>query len=89
MERSVVDKVAKTLVDQAGNVGETLRKASDTVQDGMSAAKNAVKGGRNAVEDLIDGTARQVKRSPIQSILLSLTFGIAIGFLLGRGTSNN
>jgi len=29
-----------------------------------------------------------VKRSPIQSVLVSLTVGIAIGFLLGRGTSS-
>ena len=95
MEKSVVDKVAKTLVDQASNVGETFRKASeftsgvaDSVQEGMSTAKNAVQDGRDAVEDFIDDTARQVKRSPIQSVLISLTVGLAIGFLLGRGTSN-
>jgi ElaB/YqjD/DUF883 family membrane-anchored ribosome-binding protein len=95
MEKSVVDKVAKTLVDQASNVGETFRKASeftssvaDSVQDSMSTAKNAVKDGRDAVEDFIDDTARNVKRSPIQSVLVSLTVGLAIGFLLGRGTSS-
>jgi ElaB/YqjD/DUF883 family membrane-anchored ribosome-binding protein len=95
MEKSVVDKVAKTLVDQAGNIGETVRKASkftsgvaDSVQDGLSTAKNAVQDGRDAVEDFIDDTARRVKRSPIESILLSMTVGVAIGFLLGRATSN-
>ena len=88
MEKSVVEKVTKTLVDQAGNVGETFRRASNTVQEGMSTAKNAVKDGRDAVEDFIDDTARQVKRSPIQSILLSLTVGVAIGYLLGWGTSS-
>jgi ElaB/YqjD/DUF883 family membrane-anchored ribosome-binding protein len=96
MEKSVVDKVAKTLVDQAGNIGETVRKASkftsgvaDSVQDGLSTAKNAVQDGRDAVEDFIDDTARRVKRSPIESILLSMTVGVAIGFLLGRATSSN
>jgi ElaB/YqjD/DUF883 family membrane-anchored ribosome-binding protein len=95
MERSVVDKVAKTLVDQASNVGETFRKASeftssvaDSVQEGVSTAKNAVQDGREAVEDFLDDTSRHVKRSPIQSILISLTVGLAIGFLLGRGTSS-
>ena len=94
MERSVVDQVAKTLVDQAGNVGETFRRASeftsnvaDSVNGGMKTAKNAVKDGRDAVEDFIDDTARSVKRSPIQSVLISLTIGLAAGFLLGRGTS--
>jgi ElaB/YqjD/DUF883 family membrane-anchored ribosome-binding protein len=94
MEHSVVDKVAKTLVDQASNVGETFRKASeftssvaDSVQEGMSTAKNAVQDGRDAVEDFIDDTARHVKRTPIQSILISLSVGLAIGFLLGRRSS--
>jgi ElaB/YqjD/DUF883 family membrane-anchored ribosome-binding protein len=96
MEKSVVDKVAKTLVDKAGNIGETVRKASkftsgvaDSVQDGLSTAKNAVQDGRDAVEDFIDDTARRVKRSPIESILLSMTVGVAIGFLLGRATSSS
>jgi ElaB/YqjD/DUF883 family membrane-anchored ribosome-binding protein len=94
MEKSVVDKVAKGLVDQANNVGETFRKASEftsnvagSVNEGMKTAKSAVKDGRDAVEDFIDDTARNVKRSPIQSVLLSLTIGLAVGFLLGRGTS--
>jgi ElaB/YqjD/DUF883 family membrane-anchored ribosome-binding protein len=96
MEKSVVDKVTKTLVDQASNVGEVVRKASqftsnvaDTVQDGLSTAKDAVQDGRDAVEDFIDDTARRVKRSPIQSILLSLAAGVAIGFLLGRATDSD
>ena len=95
MEKSVVDKVAKTLVDQAGNIGETVRKASQftsdvagSVQDGLSTAKSAVQDGRDAVEDFIDDTARRVKRSPIQSVLLSLTIGVAVGFLLGRVTNS-
>ena len=94
MQKSVVDQVAKTLVDQANNVGESFRKASEftssvagSVNDGMKTAKNAVKDGRDAVEDFIDDTARSVKRSPIQSVLISVTIGLAVGFLLGRGTS--
>jgi ElaB/YqjD/DUF883 family membrane-anchored ribosome-binding protein len=96
MEKSVVDQVAKTLVDQASNVGETYRKASeftsnvaDSVHEGMKTAKNAVKDGRDAVEDFIDDTARSVKRSPIQSVLLSLIVGLTVGYLFGRGTSRN
>jgi ElaB/YqjD/DUF883 family membrane-anchored ribosome-binding protein len=94
MEKSVVDQVAKTLVDQANNVGETFRRASEftsnvaeSVNDGMKTARGAVKDGRDAVEDFIDDTSRSVKRSPIQSVLLSVTIGLAVGFLLGRGTS--
>ena len=94
MEKSVVDQVAKTLVDQASNVGESFRKASEftsnvagSFQDGMKTAKNAVKDGRDAVEDFIDDRPGVVKRSPIQSVLLSVAAGLAVGFLLGRGTS--
>jgi ElaB/YqjD/DUF883 family membrane-anchored ribosome-binding protein len=94
MEKSVVDQVAKTLVDQASNAGETFRRASefssdvaDSVHDGIKTAKRAVKDGRDAVEDFIDDTARSLKRSPIQFVLLSVTVGLAVGFLLGRGTS--
>jgi len=94
MEKSVVDQVAKTLVDQASNVGETFRRASEftsnvagSVQDGMKTAKNAVMDGRDAVEDFIDDTARSVKRSPIQSVVITLIVGLTVGFLFGRGTS--
>ena len=94
MEKSVVDQVAKTLVDQANNVGETFRRASEftsnvaeSVNDGMKTARGAVKDGRDAVEDFIDDTARSVKRSPIQSVLISLLVGLSVGFLFGRGTS--
>jgi ElaB/YqjD/DUF883 family membrane-anchored ribosome-binding protein len=96
MEKSVVDQVAKTLVDQASNVGDTFRRASeftsnvaDSVNDHMKTAKGAVKDGRDAVEDFIDDTARSVKRSPIQSILISAAIGLAVGFLVGRGTSGD
>ena len=96
MEKSVVDKVAKTLVDQAGNIGDTVRKASrftsniaESVQDGLSTAKDAVQDGRDAVEDFLGDTARRVKRSPLESVLLSLTVGVAVGFLLGRVTSRD
>jgi len=53
----------------------------------LKTAKHAVKDGRDAVEDFIDDTARSVKRSPIQAVLLSAVVGLAVGFLLGRGTS--
>jgi ElaB/YqjD/DUF883 family membrane-anchored ribosome-binding protein len=53
----------------------------------MKTAKNAVNNGREAVEDFIDDTARSVKRSPIQAVLLSLTVGLAVGFLLSHRTS--
>lgn len=80
----------------ADYVGESARKASefassvvDGVQDGFNAAKNAVQEGHAAVGDFIDDTAKRVKRSPIESILLSLTIGVAMGFLLGRATAGD
>ncbi len=95
MSKTVVDQVAKTLADQADNVGETFRRASeftsnvaDNVNDGLKTAKSAVNHGRDAVEDFIDDTARVVKRSPIQAILLAATIGLTLGFLLGRTTGD-
>jgi ElaB/YqjD/DUF883 family membrane-anchored ribosome-binding protein len=96
MDKSVVDHVAKTLVDQAGNVGDTFRKASeftsdvaDRVSGHVKTAKGAVKDGRDAVEDFIDDTARNIKRSPLQSVLISMTIGLTFGFLLGRISSRD
>ena len=95
MSKTVVDQVAKTLADQADNVGETFRRASeftsnvaDNVHDGLKTAKCAVKDGRDAVEDFIDDTARAVKRTPIQAILIAATIGLTVGFLLGRTSSD-
>ena len=96
MGQKVVDQVAKTLVDQANNVGEGFRRASeftsnvaDGVNDRLKSAKSAVKDGRDAVEDFIDDTSRAVKRSPIQAILIAAAVGVAVGFLLGRGTGGD
>ena len=90
-------QMAKSLVDEAGNyIGEAVRNASqfgataaDAVQDGVNTAKRAVADTRDAVEDLVDQTARRVKRQPIESILISLAVGVAVGFILGRATSND
>jgi ElaB/YqjD/DUF883 family membrane-anchored ribosome-binding protein len=115
MTKSVVDQVAKSVVDQADNyVGETVRKASqftstaaDAVQDGLKTARqftstaadavqehlktarNAIADGRDAVDDFVHDTSKRVKRRPIESVLLSMVIGIAVGFLVGRATSND
>lgn len=95
MEKSVVDRVAKTLVDQANNVSETVGKAqqftsqaADCVQDSLNTAKNAVQDSREAVQDFIGDTAQRVKSSPIQAILISATVGFVFGLLLGRATGD-
>ena len=97
MEKSAVDQVAKSVVDQADHyIGETVRKASqftsmvaDAVEDGLNTARRAASDGRDAVEDFLHDTSRRVKRRPMESVLLSLAVGIAFGFLIGRATSND
>jgi ElaB/YqjD/DUF883 family membrane-anchored ribosome-binding protein len=95
MEKAFVDKVAKSVVDQADNyIGETVRKVSqfsstvaDAAQDSLSTAKRAVEDGRDAVEDFVRDTSKRVKRRPIESVLISMVIGVAFGFLMGRATS--
>lgn len=87
--------MAKSVVDQTTNyIGESVRKASeftstlaDAVEDGLSTARRAAEDGREAVEGFIHDTTKRVKRRPIESILLSLAVGVALGFLVGRATS--
>ena len=89
------NKMAKSVVDQTTNyIGESVRKASeftstlaDAVEDGLSTARRAAEDGREAVEGFIHDTTKRVKRRPIESILLSLAVGVALGFLVGRATS--
>jgi ElaB/YqjD/DUF883 family membrane-anchored ribosome-binding protein len=88
--------MAKSIPEQATSyIGESVRKASqftstvaDAVEDGLSTAKRAAEDGRDAVEEFLHETTRRVKRRPIESILLSLAVGVAIGFLYGRATSS-
>lgn len=88
MAKSVVAQTTAQVGESARKVSEFASSVADGVHDGISAAKNAVQDGRAAVEDFVDDTARRVKRSPIESILLTLGVGVAIGFLLGRATAN-
>lgn len=88
MAKSVVAQTTAQVGESAHKVSEFASSVADGVHDGISAAKNAVQDGRAAVEDFVDNTARRVKRSPIESILLTLGVGVAIGFLLGRATAN-
>jgi len=89
--------MAKSIVDQAEDyVGESVRKASqftstvtDAVQDGLSTARRAASDSRDAIDDFLYDTGKRVKRHPIESVLLSLVIGIALGFLVGRTTSND
>lgn len=88
--------MAKSVADQTTSyIGESVRKASeftstlaDAVEDGLSTAKRAAEDGRDAVEEFLHDTTRRVKRRPIESILLSLAIGVAVGFLVGRATSS-
>lgn len=88
MAKSVVAQTTAQVGESARKVSEFASSVADGVHDGINAAKNAVQDGRAAVEDFVDDTARRVKRSPIESVLLTLSVGVAIGFLLGRATAN-
>jgi ElaB/YqjD/DUF883 family membrane-anchored ribosome-binding protein len=89
-------KMVKSVVDKSSDyIGESVRKASqftssvaDAVEDGIDVAKRAARDSRDAVEDFVDDTSKHVKRRPIESIMISMAVGLALGFLIGRATSN-
>jgi ElaB/YqjD/DUF883 family membrane-anchored ribosome-binding protein len=89
--------MAKSFPDQASEyVGETVRNvsqlgatAADAVREGVSSAKRAVSDTRDAAEAVLNEAKRRVKRQPLESILLAAAVGIALGFILGRATSDD
>jgi ElaB/YqjD/DUF883 family membrane-anchored ribosome-binding protein len=88
--------MAKSIVDKGSDyIGESVRKASqfsssvaDAVEDGIDVAKRVARDSRDAVGDFVDDTTKQVKRRPIESIMISMAVGLALGFLIGRATTS-
>jgi ElaB/YqjD/DUF883 family membrane-anchored ribosome-binding protein len=82
--------MAKTVLDTAGDyVGESARKASQfssttghAVDGGLDIAKRAARESREAVEDFVGDATKRVKRHPVESVLVSLAVGVALGFLI-------
>ncbi len=56
------------------------------VGGGVGAAKDAARRAGYAAEDLLDTTARSIKRHPVRAVLASLTVAFAAGMLVGRVT---
>lgn len=89
--------MAKSVAGKTSDyIGETIHDASqftssvvDAVEDGFGVAKRAVKDGRDAVEEFVNDTNKRVRRSPMESVLISLAFGLVLGFVVGRATAGD
>lgn len=105
MDKSLADQVAKTLVSQASNVGETFRRASefssnvaDSVNDGVKSAKKSVNAGlktaRRSVKDgrdAVEDFIDDTARSVKRNPIQSVLISAIIGVAIGflLGRSTN
>jgi ElaB/YqjD/DUF883 family membrane-anchored ribosome-binding protein len=83
MEKTVLDRTSAYIGESARKASQVSSTVANAVEDGLDVAKRAVKEGRDAVEDFVDGTTKRVKRHPIESVILSLAVGVAVGFVIG------
>ncbi|HEY1804425.1 MAG TPA: hypothetical protein VGG45_08075 [Terracidiphilus sp.] len=89
MTKSVMDKTNEYIGESVRKTSEFTASVADAVEDGLTAAKRAARKGQEAMDDFVGDTSKRVKRSPIQSVLISLAVGVAFGFLVGRTTKSS
>jgi hypothetical protein len=83
--------MTQTILEQAGDhLAESARQASrvtsavaDAFVDGVAATKRVVKESGDAAEELFDDTTKRLQRHPIETITVTLAFGISIGIVIG------
>jgi ElaB/YqjD/DUF883 family membrane-anchored ribosome-binding protein len=88
MAKTVLDKTGEYIDDSARKAAEFSSTVANAVGDGLGVAKRAAREGREAVGDFVDDATKRVKRRPIESVVLSLAVGVALGFLIAWATKD-
>lgn len=87
--QSAVASGFESVKEGAADALETGKKAINKVIESVpEQAKSVYHDVEGAVEGFLDSTAKQIRRNPIQSLLIGLGIGAALGLLL-RGRSND
>ncbi len=83
--------MAQSVLEGTGeHIAETARKASraasavaDALQDSVEAARRVAKQGGDAAEEFLDDTVKRMQRHPIETVVVTLTLGVASGIAIG------
>ena len=83
--------MAQSVLEGTGeHIAETARKASraasavaDALQDSVGAAQRVAKQGGDAAEEFLDDTVKRMQRHPIETVVVTLTLGVASGIAIG------
>jgi ElaB/YqjD/DUF883 family membrane-anchored ribosome-binding protein len=83
--------MAETVVGRAGeHIAETARTASrvtsamaDAVEEGLGAARRVAKQAGDAAEEIFDDTTKRLERHPVETVVVSVAAGFAIGIVIG------
>lgn len=68
-------------------VGSSMDALSDVLEDGRATMKQIVKTTRNKTEDLLYDASRNIKRSPLSSVLVAFGIGAVVGVMIGAATT--
>jgi len=84
MRQIILEKAGDYIAQSADKTSRGAAAVVDAVESGLETAKTAARQGRQAAEDVVDGTARHIRRHPIQAVVAIGAVAFGAGLLIGR-----
>ena len=83
MAQSVLEQVSEKVAETAHEASRAASAVKDSIEDGVIAARRAARKAGYAATELLDDTKCNVRRHPIETVLVTFAAGIAAGTLVG------
>lgn len=83
MTQKVLDQAGEHLAESARQASRVTSAVADALVDSVGAARRVVKQGGDAAEELFDDTTKRLQRHPVETIVVTLAFGISVGIVIG------
>ena len=83
MAQRVLEQAGEHLAESARQASRVTSAVADAFVDSVGAARRVVKQSGDAAEELFDDTTKRLQRHPMETIMVTLAFGISIGIVIG------
>lgn len=83
MGQSVVEWTGDQIAETARQASRAATALADALEESLGATRRIAKQGGDAAEELMDDTIKRLQRHPVETVIATLSIGIATGFTIG------
>jgi hypothetical protein len=83
MTQSVLERTGEQVAETARKTARAASAVADAFEDGVVSARRVAKQSGDAAEELLDDTRKRLERHPIETAVMILAIGIAVGMSIG------